>query len=225
MSIIKQFENLPDADVIREIISGKVALYEILIRRSNPFLYRVGRTYGYNHEDVQDLMQDSFVNAYINLPKFRNQSTFKTWITRIMINNCYAKKQKFSYKNEMATEKVINEKSTPMFSSQSSKNTDKSVLNKELSRVIEQAIEKIPLDYRMVFSLREINGMNVAETAEALDITEANVKVRLNRAKEMLRNEIEKMYSPADIYEFNLIYCDLMVNRVMNELNAKHIAQ
>jgi len=219
MSIIKQYENLPDADIIKEIISGKVALYEILIRRSNPFLYRAGRAYGYNHEDVQDLMQDSFINAYTNLSKFKNQSAFKTWVTRIMINNCYAKKQKFSYKNEMATEKVINEKSTPMFSSQSSKNTDKSILNKELSQVIEQAIEKIPLDYRMVFSLREINGMNVAETAEALDISLANVKVRLTRAKEMLRKEIEKMYSPADIYEFNLVYCDLMVSRVMNELN------
>jgi len=219
MSIIKQYENLPDADIIKEIISGKVALYEILIRRSNPFLYRAGRAYGYNHEDVQDLMQDSFINAYTNLSKFKNRSAFKTWVTRIMINNCYAKKQKFSYKNEMATEKVINEKSTPMFSSQSSKNTDKSILNKELSQVIEQAIEKIPLDYRMVFSLREINGMNVAETAEALDISLANVKVRLTRAKEMLRKEIEKMYSPADIYEFNLVYCDLMVSRVMNELN------
>src|SRR6185437_8215874 len=212
MSIIKQYENLPDADIIKEIISGKVALYEILIRRSNPFLYRAGRAYGYNHEDVQDLMQDSFINAYTNLSKFKNRSAFKTWVTRIMINNCYAKKQKFSYKNEMATEKVINEKSTPMFSSQSSKNTDKSILNKELSQVIEQAIEKIPLDYRMVFSLREINGMNVAETAEALDISLANVKERL-------RKEIEKMYSPADIYEFNLVYCDLMVSRVMNELN------
>jgi len=218
MSTNKQFESFSDADIIREIILGKIALFEILIRRSNPFLYRIGRSYGYNHEDVQDLMQDSFVSAYVNLPKFKNQSSFKTWITRIMLNNCYAKKQKFSYKNEIATETIIQEKSTPMFSSQNLKSTDKAILNKELNQVIEQAIQKIPLDYRMVFSLREINGMNVAETAEALDISEANVKVRLNRAKEMLRKEIEKMYSPEDIYEFNLIYCDLMVNRVMNEL-------
>lgn len=70
----------------------------------------------------------------------------------------------------------------------------------------------------MVFSLREINGLNVLETAEALSISETNVKVRLNRAKTMLRKEIEKSYTTEDIFEFNLIYCDAMVNRVMNNI-------
>jgi RNA polymerase sigma-70 factor (ECF subfamily) len=88
-------------------------------------------------------------------------------------------------------------------------------MNKELGRVIENAVHKIPEDYRIVFTLRELNGLNVAETAEALDISEGNVKVRLNRAKGMLQKEIKKMYSPGEIFEFNLIYCDTMVNRVM----------
>ncbi|MCY1544492.1 Sigma-70, region 4 [compost metagenome] len=70
----------------------------------------------------------------------------------------------------------------------------------------------------MVFSLREMNGLNIKETAEILNISESNVKVRLNRAKAMLRKEVEKSYTTADIYEFNLIYCDSMVNNVMNKL-------
>ncbi|MGB3075596.1 MAG: sigma factor-like helix-turn-helix DNA-binding protein, partial [Chitinophagales bacterium] len=69
-----------------------------------------------------------------------------------------------------------------------------------------------------VFAMREINGLNVKETAEALDISETNVKVRLNRAKTMLRKEVEKAYNPEDIFEFNLIYCDAMVSRVMNRI-------
>lgn len=73
----------------------------------------------------------------------------------------------------------------------------------------------------MVFSLREINGLNVSETADALNISESNVKVRLNRAKTMLRKEIEKSYSPNDIFEFNLIYCDAIVNRVMNDIKLR----
>jgi RNA polymerase sigma-70 factor (ECF subfamily) len=72
--------------------------------------------------------------------------------------------------------------------------------------------------YRLVFTLREVNGLNVAETADTLNISEANVKVRLNRAKTMLRKEVEKSYSAEDIFEFNLVYCDAMVQRVINKL-------
>jgi RNA polymerase sigma-70 factor (ECF subfamily) len=71
----------------------------------------------------------------------------------------------------------------------------------------------------MVFSLRELNGMSTAETAETLDISETNVKVRLNRAKQMLREKVEKMYTPEDIFEFNLIYCDKIVSGVMKAIS------
>lgn len=105
-----------------------------------------------------------------------------------------------------------------MFSNDQHTDTNKTVLNRELNFVIENALQKIPLDYRMVFTLREINGLNVAETANALNIGESNVKVRLNRAKNMLRKEVEKSYSSEDIFEFNLIYCDAMVENVMTAL-------
>ena len=133
-----------------------------------------------------------------------------------MLNNCYKRQQKFSFKNEITNE--IDDKSIPMFSSNQNTETTKVVVNKELGLVIENALIQVPIDYRMVFSLREINGLNVIETAEALNISEANVKVRLNRAKTMLKKEIEKSYSPADIFEFNLVYCDAMVNNVMNKI-------
>jgi RNA polymerase sigma-70 factor (ECF subfamily) len=67
--------------------------------------------------------------------------------------------------------------------------------------------------------VRELNGLNVAEAAEVLHITESNVKTRLSRAKEMLRIEIEKNYLSEDIFEFNLIYCDRIVNNVMNAIS------
>jgi RNA polymerase sigma factor (sigma-70 family) len=96
--------------------------------------------------------------------------------------------------------------------------TNKTVTNRELSLVIEDALKQVPLDYRMVFSLHEINGLNVSETAETLNISESNVKVRLNRAKTMLRKEIEKSFTSEDIFEFNLVYCDSMVERVMAKI-------
>lgn len=218
MNILKQFEKITDNDIVKEVCSGKTAAFEVLIRRANPYLYKIGRAYGYNHEDVQDLMQDTFINAYTGLPAFAGRSAFKTWIIKIMLNNCNRKRQKLSYKNETKAEKSITEKSMPMFSSHSTVPSDKTIIHKELNYFIENAIARIPENYRVVFSLREINGLNVTETAEILEISEANVKVRLNRAKEMLRKEMEKVYSPEDLFEFNLIYCDLMVDRVMNEI-------
>jgi RNA polymerase sigma-70 factor (ECF subfamily) len=97
-------------------------------------------------------------------------------------------------------------------------NTNKVIMNRELNTVIEKALLQLPLDYRLVFSMREANGFNVHETATALNISEANVKVRLNRAKAMLRKEVEKSYSSEDIFEFNLVYCDAMVSSVMAKL-------
>ena len=132
-----------------------------------------------------------------------------------MLNHCFRKKQKFSFKNEVVKE--INDNSEPMFTNLHS-DTNKIVVNRELNYVIENALETVPFDYRMVFSLREINGLNVSETAEALEISEANVRVRLNRAKTMLRKEIEKSYTAEDIFEFNLIYCNAIVDTVMKKI-------
>jgi RNA polymerase sigma-70 factor (ECF subfamily) len=218
---MKKFEQYTDLEIVQKIVSGEVELFEIIIRRNNSSLYKIGRSYNYSHEDTQDLMQDTYIDAFTNLSKFENRSAFKTWIIKIMLNNCYKKQQKWSSKNIIIAE--INEKSTPMFSNNQHIDTNSSVANRELHLVIENALQQIPIDYRMVFSLREVNGLNVLETADALNISEANVKVRLNRAKTMLRKEVEKSYSAEDIFEFNLIYCDRMVENVMTKLKKLSI--
>src|SRR4029079_4670400 len=93
--------------------------------------------------------------------------------------------------------------------------------NKELSHTIEMALDKLPRDYKMTFTLRELAGMTVAETADLLGTSATNIKARLSRAKLMLRSEIEKTYSPEDIYEFNLIYCDQIVDLVINRIKNR----
>ncbi len=209
-------DKLTEAAIIERILKGEKSLYELIVRRFNPYLYKIGRTYHYSHEDTQDLMQETFVDAYKSLAHFENRASFKTWIIRIMMNNCYRKREKSSFKNEIMQD--ANEYSTPLFTSRNN-DTEKIIQNRELGHIIEEALVKIPMDYRMVFSLREINGLNVSETAEMLDISESNVKVRLNRAKTMLRTEIENAYSASELFEFNLIYCDAMVENVMEKIN------
>lgn len=213
---MQSLEKFTEAEIIEHVINGEKELYEIIVRRFNPYLYKIGRSYNYNHEDTQDLMQETFIDAYKSLSQFEGRADFKTWIIRIMLNNCYRKSRKLSFKNEHSQD--LNDYSKPMFTNLNN-GTEKLVQNHELKHIIENALSKIPLDYRMVFSLREINGFNVSETANLLNINEPNVKVRLNRAKTILRNEITKSYSPTELFEFNLIYCDAIVENVMKNIN------
>lgn len=211
------FERFTDIEIISRVLKGETALYEILIRRYNPCLYKTGRSYNYHHEDTQDLMQETFIDAYKNLSQFEGRSDFKTWIIRIMLNNCYRKRNKAGFKNEAVMN--INDNAIPLFAG-SRNETGNIVQNRELGKIIEAALGNIPFDYRMVFSLREISGLTVSETGRLLDISETNVKVRLSRAKAMLRSEIEKRYAPSEIFEFNLVYCDAIVAGVMKTIRT-----
>lgn len=211
-----QIESLTETEIIERIADGEKSLYEIIIRKYNPYLYKIGRSYNYSHEDTQDLMQDTFIDAYKSLAEFEGRSNLKTWIIRIMLNNCYRKRRKSSFKNEITH--TVTEQSKPLFSG-SHNGTEETIRAKELGNILATALSKIPYDYRMVFSLREVNGLNVSETAELMHISETNVKVRLNRSKAMLRHEIEKSYAPEELFEFNLVYCNAMVENVMQKIN------
>lgn len=214
--MMKVSEQLTETAIIERVLQGEKSLYELIIRRLNPYLYKVGMSYNYSHEDTQDLMQDTFVDAYKNLAQFQNRSSFKTWIIRIMLNNCYRKKGKADFKNELHYN--LSENAMPMFTNPTTDAVN-SIQAKELRHIIEAALANIPEDYRMAFSLREINGLSTAETSDVLGISEANVKVRLSRAKTMLRSKLKRCYSPDELFEFNLIYCDAIVNNVMKRIS------
>jgi len=201
-----------EEEIIHKIVLGEMALFEVLIRRYNPILYKIARSYDFDHEEAKDLLQETHIAAYQNLNKFQGRSSYKTWIVKIMVNKCLYKLSYGSNKYERANS-MVDENSEPMFSSKK-ENTESQVLNKELSYILEKSLEKIPVHYRTVFILREVEGLTVAETAEMLDLTPVNVKVRLNRAKNLLQRELEKYYSKAQLYDFNLVYCDSVVANV-----------
>lgn len=213
--------HLDDNQIIEKILGGEKAFFEILIRRYNSSIYRIGRAYRFSHEDTQDLMQEAHVSAFLNLSKFENRSSYRTWLIKIMINKCLYQSQKTSFKQIKPDSESIKDNATPMFTHHKNLQTEKQVLDRELAHILERSIDQIPENYRTVFVLREIDGLSVAETADVLHITEANVKVRLNRAKQMLRQRIENSYSDAPVFEFNLVYCDSMVKRVFDRINEE----
>jgi RNA polymerase sigma-70 factor (ECF subfamily) len=213
----RSVQQFTDIEIIQQVLAGNTALFEIIIRRYNPYLYKVGRGYGFNHQDTEDLMQETFINSYVNLTQFAERATFKSWLIRIMLNQCYRKAHRFNYLKEETVD-ILPDNSSFMFSPNHSPTND-AVISREFNKVVEACLQQLPHEYRTTFTLRELTGLSVAETAEAMNTTASNVKVRLNRAKAMLRKEVEKTYSTEDIYEFNLVCCDRIVNNVMKRID------
>lgn len=206
-----------DEAVIEEVLGGNSAVFELLIRRYNPLLYKIARTFGFNHQDAEDLMQESLLAAYRQLHAFRKEASFKTWLTRIHLNHC---SRKWNKKNrEEPASEWINARTGLLPAEENASGTDP-VLRNELGRVLEQSLQQLPVLYRTVFVLREVEGFSVAETAALLDITPINVKVRCNRARAMLQQQLEQYYTTADLFGFHLRYCDKIVRNVLETIAA-----
>jgi RNA polymerase sigma factor (sigma-70 family) len=207
-----------DCSVIEKVLDGNIALFEVLVRRYNAVLYRIAKSYGYKHQDCEDLMQDTHIIAYTQLKKFEGRSSYKTWISRIMINKCLYNLKYGYFKNEVPTESIREPNNNSMPISPNANQPESILMNRELANTLEKSIQTLPLLLRTVFIFREVEGFSVQETADLLSITPINVKVRLNRAKALLRKEIEQLYSHKELYAFNLIYCDGIAQKVMEQV-------
>jgi len=203
---------LSDEEIVNKILCGETALFEVLMRKYNERLYRIGVSIVGDGDAVEDIMQTAYINAYRQLANFEGRSSFGTWLTRILINESLLYK-----KREQRTQQLVMETT---FTDEHDETPLSGLLNKELKDILEKAVARLPEKYRVVFVMREVQGMSTDETMEALDLGESNVKMRLIRAKEMLRESLQNLWNPRDIYEFNLVRCDRIVDNVMGQINA-----
>ena len=156
--------------------------------------------------------------AYTQLKKLEHPQSYKTWISKILINNCIYKLAHGYFKYE--SPKGINERDSPIHQKEGKTNTEDIIVNRELSLILENCLQRIPVIYKSVFILREVEGFNVAETSEILGISYTNVRVRLSRAKQLLKKEIEKYYSVKELFDFKDIYCDKIVHNVFGRISV-----
>jgi RNA polymerase sigma-70 factor (ECF subfamily) len=207
--------NTMDIKIIREVLAGATDQYAHIVRKYNQRLYRIAMSIINDDAEAEDAMQVAYIKAYENLPKFEGRSGFATWLTRIMINESLLRVKKRKRSLAMHDELVDPEKNDIPSATQT---PDMKLINSELKQVLEKAISQLPEKYRTVFIMREIEQMNVAETQECLDISEANVKVRLNRAKAMLQESLSTLYKKEDLYHFHLSRCERITGKVMKQI-------
>ena len=207
---------ISDNEIISRVLQGEKNLYANIVRKYNQRLYRVGISIINDEAEVEDVMQVAYIKAYENLGKFEFKSAFSTWITRILINESLLRLKKRKQSLNL-TDNLMN---NPIYKHHpvDSQTPFMNVVNSELKVILEKAIQQLPEKYRTVFIMREIENMNIAETRECLDLSEANVKVRLNRAKAMLKDSLAPYYQKGDILNFHLSRCDRIVENVMKQI-------
>jgi len=211
---------LTDATVISGILAGKKEDYEILIRRYNNMLYKTARGILTDEGDIEDVMQEAYIRGFEKLYQFRSEAKFSTWLTRILINCAlqFAGKQKG--RRHLDIEALEEDDASISYESPEIRDTTVDIAE-NLGNAIESAVNQIPPKYRIVFVLREIEHVSVGESAAILNISEENVKVRLHRAKAMLRDILKSSLDALEIFEFHATRCALMAEKVMRQLGSR----
>jgi RNA polymerase sigma-70 factor (ECF subfamily) len=212
--ITESSATLTDQDIISQVLGGDKQKFELLMRRYNARMYRIGMSMINNDSEIEDIMQNAYIKAFVNLEKFENRSAFGTWLIKILINECLQHIRKNKHLSGLeSNESYMNNKEI------SDRQTPANItLNRELANALEQALLDLPEKYRLVFVMREMEDMSVAETVEALDLSESNVKVRLNRAKSMLRDKLNDYFKSDSVFHFYLTRCDRVVQNVLSRI-------
>jgi len=212
-------EKIADNEIVERVLKGEKIFFEILLRRYNQTLYRVIRSFLKHDEDVEDAMQDTYLKAYKKLPQFRGSAAFSTWLIRIGINEAillirsHTKEQKlYTSEDASSTDKIVQLPDARQM------NPEKQAILCETRHMIEQVIDQLPEKYRVIYMLREIEGMKNNEIANCRGISNSNVKVRLHRAKVLMKEALYKLSLSTDIFEFGNSKCDRLVDYVMQRI-------
>jgi RNA polymerase sigma-70 factor (ECF subfamily) len=208
-----------DLLVIREIRNGNTAAYEQIMRRYNQQLYRIGVAWLGADDIVEDVLQNTYLKAWYHLPQFKGEAAFSTWLIRIMINECKQvirrkEKERTAYQHWMQDKNAVYDQGI-----------QKSLMQKEMKEMMQQAILQLPQKYRTVFMCREVEQLSTEQTAIYLEITTENVKVRLLRARAMLRKQLTETIDGQELFEFMGVRCDRVVSGVMKELSEEQGAR
>src|SRR4051794_36126816 len=207
-------ESLTDEEIVDRVRAGETALYEVIMRRYNQRLYRIARAILHNDAEAEDVMQDAYVRAYTHLGQFAARSPFSSWLTRIAVNEALARRRSSKRQQEVDATEFDGEIS--MQNLYKSPDPEQNASGAQLRNFLEQAVLDLPEQYRTVIMLRDIEELSTAETADALDLTVENVKIRLHRGHGMIRNWLfERIGAKAkEAFPFMGIRCDRVVEAV-----------
>jgi RNA polymerase sigma-70 factor (ECF subfamily) len=209
---------LTDEQVVSRVLEGQTTLFEVLMRRHNERLYRAARAILRDDSEVEDVMQQAYVNAYAHLRQFDGRSRFSTWLTRIAVNEALARARRLGRYVVMDADSDDTPAAQEL--ARLSPDPERLAFAHELWTLMEAAIDRLADGLREVFVLRQVEGMDTAEVASVLGVSDDVVKTRLSRARAALRRDLAEhaILAAASAFRFLRPRCDRVVAGVLSRI-------
>ena len=207
-----------DADLVKRALDRDEAAVRDIIKANNRRLFRLARGILRNDGEAEDVVQETYVRAFTHLSDFRGESSLSTWLSRIAMNEALGRLRRERPGIELSSLPQAQIIQFPLMSP--ADDPEKSMAQREILHVVEGAIDELPEPFRLVFITRVVEGMNVEETAEILDLKPETVKTRLHRARAMLRDNVEQKIGPVmmEAFPFAGRRCDRLTEAVLKRL-------
>jgi RNA polymerase sigma-70 factor, ECF subfamily len=211
-----------DAELVRRARDRDEAAIRSILQANNRRLYRIARGILRNDSEAEDVVQETYVQAFTHLQDFRGDSSLATWLARIAMNEALGRlrRQRPAVEWTSLPPGTLEAQIIQFPLSATSEDPEKSMAQREIQYVVEHAIDELPDAFRIVFITRVIEGMNVEETAEILGLKPETVKTRLHRARTMLRDNVEKKIGPVvmEAFPFAGKRCERLTDAVLKRL-------
>jgi len=212
-------ERSDDAELVRRVLARDGAAFREIMERHNRRLYRVARSILHNDSEAEDVVQEAYVNAFTHLDSFRGDSSLATWLSRIVMNEALGRLRRERPAVALdAFEAQRPEAQIIQFPQEAaSDDPERTMAQREILQLVEQATDNLPEIFRIVFVTRVIEGMSVEETAELLGLQPETVKTRLHRARRLVREQLDKQIGPVlmDAFPFAGRRCERLTAAVM----------
>ncbi len=211
-----------DAELVRRAIVRDAGAFRAIMQKHNRRLYRIARGVLRNNTDAEDAVQDAYMSAFTHLETYRGESTLATWLSRIVMNEALGRLRRKRLTVDLAAvEPIQNEAEIIQFPlSTPNDDPERTMAQRQILQLVEQATDNLPEAFRLVFVTRVIEGMSVEETSELLGIKPETVKTRLHRARQLVRDQLDKQIGPVlmDAFPFAGRRCERITEAMMKRL-------
>ena len=188
---------LDDAELVRRALARDPDAFRCIMQRHNRRLYRIARSVLRDNTDAEDVVQETYVAAFNHLASYRGESRLAAWLSRIAMNEALGRLRRKPTAGKFTALEEVTERAIIQFPlSTPNDDPERTMAQRQILQLVEKATDALPDVFRLVFVARVIEGMSVEETAELLCIKPETVKTRLHRARQLLRDQLDKQIGP-----------------------------
>jgi RNA polymerase sigma-70 factor, ECF subfamily len=212
--------DLNDAELVRRALTADPEAFRAIMQRHNRRLYRIARSVLRNDSEAEDAVQETYIAAFSHLASFRGESSFASWLSRIVMNEALGRLRRKPAATDFTPIETVPDAEIIQFPSSATNDPERTMAQRQILQLVEQATDALPEVYRIVFVTRVIEGMSIDETAGLLGIKPETVKTRLHRARRLVQEQLNKQIGPLmlDAFPFAGRRCERLTERVVARL-------